>query len=97
MSRSARPRRSARSSCGCRQELDATLVVVEHDLPLILSISDRIYCLEAGQVIVEGTPEAVRTNPRVVSSYLGTDERAIKRSNASLAQPAEAAMRPGAG
>jgi ABC-type branched-subunit amino acid transport system ATPase component/ABC-type branched-subunit amino acid transport system permease subunit len=67
-----------------QRELDATLVVVEHDLPLILAISNRIYCLEAGQVIVEGLPEDVRTNPRVVASYLGTDERAIQRSNATL-------------
>jgi ABC-type branched-subunit amino acid transport system ATPase component/ABC-type branched-subunit amino acid transport system permease subunit len=67
-----------------KEELDATLVVVEHDLPLILAISDRVYCLEAGQVIVEDVPEAIRTNPRVVSSYLGTDERAIQRSNATL-------------
>ena len=40
-----------------QQELDATLVVVEHDLPLIMSISDRVYCLEAGAVIAEGTPD----------------------------------------
>jgi ABC-type branched-subunit amino acid transport system ATPase component/ABC-type branched-subunit amino acid transport system permease subunit len=65
-----------------QQELDATLVVVEHDLPLILSISTRVYCLEAGQVIAEGVPEDIRDNPRVVASYLGTDERAIQRSNA---------------
>ena len=39
-----------------KQELDATLIVVEHDLPLILSISSRIYCLEAGRVIAEGLP-----------------------------------------
>ena len=65
-----------------QQELDATLIVVEHDLPLILSISDRIYCLEAGAVIAEGNPTEVRNNPRVVSSYLGTDDRAIQRSNA---------------
>jgi ABC-type branched-subunit amino acid transport system ATPase component/ABC-type branched-subunit amino acid transport system permease subunit len=64
------------------QELDATLVVVEHDLPMILSLSDRVYCMEAGEVIAEGTPDAVRNNPRVVSSYLGTDDRAIQRSNA---------------
>jgi ABC-type branched-subunit amino acid transport system ATPase component/ABC-type branched-subunit amino acid transport system permease subunit len=65
-----------------QRELDATLIVVEHDLPLILSISDRVYCLEAGQVIAEGQPSEIRDNPRVVASYLGTDERAIQRSNA---------------
>lgn len=65
-----------------KQELDATLVVVEHDLPLILSISDRVYCLEAGRVIAEGSPAEIRDDPRVVASYLGTDERAIQRSNA---------------
>jgi ABC-type branched-subunit amino acid transport system ATPase component/ABC-type branched-subunit amino acid transport system permease subunit len=63
-------------------ELDATLIVVEHDMPLILSISDRIYCLESGAVIAEGSPAEVRDNPQVVASYLGTDERAIQRSNA---------------
>jgi ABC-type branched-subunit amino acid transport system ATPase component/ABC-type branched-subunit amino acid transport system permease subunit len=66
-----------------QRELDATLVVVEHDLPLIMSISDRIYCLEAGAIIAEGSPEAVRSDPLVVSSYLGTDDRAIHRSNAA--------------
>lgn len=65
-----------------QQELDATLIVVEHDLPMVMSISDRIYCMEAGKIIAEGTPDEVRSDPRVVSSYLGTDERAIVRSNA---------------
>lgn len=71
-----------------QRELDATLIVVEHDLPLILSISDRIYCLEAGAVIAEGNPADVRANPLVVSSYLGTDDRAIHRSNAGAGKPA---------
>ena len=63
-----------------KTELDATVIVIEHDMPLIMSISDRIYCMEAGQVIAEGKPEAVRADPAVIASYLGTDERAIKRS-----------------
>ncbi len=66
-----------------QSELDATLVVVEHDMPLIMSISDRIYCLEAGAVIAHGSPETVRADPLVVSSYLGIDDRAIQRSNAA--------------
>jgi ABC-type branched-subunit amino acid transport system ATPase component len=62
-------------------ELDATLVIVEHDLPLILTISDRVYCLEAGGVIAEGRPDEIRSNPLVIASYLGTAERAIARSD----------------
>ena len=63
-----------------KNDLDATVVVIEHDMPLIMSVSDRIYCMEAGRVIAEGDPEAVRGDPRVIASYLGTDERAIERS-----------------
>jgi ABC-type branched-subunit amino acid transport system permease subunit/ABC-type branched-subunit amino acid transport system ATPase component len=63
-----------------QRELDAALLVIEHDMPLVMAISDRIYCLEAGEVIAEGTPHAVRENPLVIASYLGTDERAIQRS-----------------
>ncbi len=65
-----------------QRELEATLIVVEHDLPMILSISDRIYCMEAGAVIASGTPNEIRANEAVVASYLGTDTRAIERSNA---------------
>jgi ABC-type branched-subunit amino acid transport system ATPase component len=48
---------------------------------MVMSISDRIYCLEAGRVIAEGDPDSVRANPAVIASYLGTDERAIQRSD----------------
>jgi ABC-type branched-subunit amino acid transport system ATPase component/ABC-type branched-subunit amino acid transport system permease subunit len=66
-----------------REELDASLVVIEHDMPLIMSISDRVYCLEAGRVIAEGSPSECRENPIVIASYLGTDQRAIRRSGAA--------------
>ena len=45
-----------------------------------MGISDRVYCLEAGATIAVGTPEEVRRDARVIASYLGTDERAIRRS-----------------
>ena len=51
-------------------------------MPLIMGISDRVYCLELGQVIAEGAPDEVRNDPAVIASYLGTDERAIARSGA---------------
>ena len=65
-----------------RRELGASLLVIEHDMPLIMGISDRVYCLELGRVIAEGDPATIRHDPAVVASYLGTDERAIARSGA---------------
>ena len=62
-------------------ELDATVVLIEHDMPLVMSICDRVYCLEAGSVIAQGVADEVRNDPRVIASYLGTDERAINRSD----------------
>ena len=64
-----------------RKEMGASMLTVEHDMPLIMSISDRVYCLEAGEVIAAGDPETVRHAPVVFASYLGTDERAIERSD----------------
>jgi ABC-type branched-subunit amino acid transport system ATPase component len=64
-----------------REELGASLLVIEHDMPFIMGISDRVYCLEAGVVIAEGCPDAVRNDALVVASYLGVDERAIQRSD----------------
>ncbi len=66
-----------------RRELGASMLVIEHDMPFIMAISNRVYCLEAGQIISEGDPQQVRNDPRVIASYLGTDERAITRSDSS--------------
>ncbi len=64
-----------------RRELGASILIIEHDMPMVMAISDRIYCLEAGCVIAEGEPAAIRNDPAVIASYLGTDERAIARSD----------------
>jgi len=54
-----------------RDELGATLILIEHDMPLIMGISDRIYALANGGILAEGTPEEVQSNPEVIESYLG--------------------------
>jgi ABC-type branched-subunit amino acid transport system ATPase component len=63
-----------------REETDAAIVLIEHDMPLLLGISDRVYALETGRVVTSGTPADVVRDPRVVASYLGDDAAAIQRS-----------------
>jgi branched-chain amino acid transport system ATP-binding protein len=67
-----------------RRETGCALLVIEHDMPLIASVSDRLMALELGRVIAEGEPQQVLSDPRVVASYLGTDEAAIARSSAPV-------------
>jgi ABC-type branched-subunit amino acid transport system ATPase component len=73
---------------GIRDELECSVLIVEHDMPLLMGLCDRVYALETGHVITEGTPEEVRNDPRVVASYLGTNEAAIGRSGSVLVKPA---------
>ena len=63
-------------------ETGCALLVIEHDMPLITSISDRMIALELGHPIVEGTPEEVIHDARVIASYLGGDMASINRSGA---------------
>jgi branched-chain amino acid transport system ATP-binding protein len=60
-----------------------SILVIEHDMPLLRSICDRMYALELGGVIATGTPEEVLEHPRVIESYLGTNDAAINRSGAA--------------
>ena len=57
-----------------------SMLVIEHDMPLIAAVSDEVIALELGAVIARGSPAAVLSHPRVVESYLGTDAAAIARS-----------------
>jgi branched-chain amino acid transport system ATP-binding protein len=57
-----------------------SMLVIEHDMPLIAAVSDEVIALELGRVIARGTPAEVLSHPRVVQSYLGTDAAAIARS-----------------
>jgi branched-chain amino acid transport system ATP-binding protein len=57
-----------------------SMLVIEHDMPLIAAVSDEVIALELGRVIARGTPSEVLSHPRVVESYLGTDAAAIARS-----------------
>jgi branched-chain amino acid transport system ATP-binding protein len=65
-----------------RDEASCSLLVIEHDMPLICSVSDRLLALEQGHVIASGAPQDVLSNPQVVASYLGNNEATRNRSGA---------------
>jgi branched-chain amino acid transport system ATP-binding protein len=68
-----------------QHDTGCALLVIEHDMPLITAVSDRMIALELGRPIAEGTPQQVIADPAVVSSYLGGDISAINRSGAGKA------------
>ena len=62
------------------RETGCGMVLIEHDLPLVTSMSDRLVAMEAGAVLVEGTPEEVRSDGRVLASYLAASDDVVQRS-----------------
>lgn len=56
-----------------KEEEGITVVLIEHDMSLVMGISDRIYVVNQGRPLADGTPEQVRRNPEVIKAYLGEE------------------------
>jgi branched-chain amino acid transport system ATP-binding protein len=63
-----------------RDQLDATLLVVEHDIGFIAELADRLVVMDRGEVIANGAPSAVLELPEVGEAFLGSDPLALSRS-----------------